>query len=109
MIRPKNEQLTLLAQQGFSDPSRDMPLPGNGNAVDRSQHAAYSAALLPDPEVGLRSRPRAGIGRPHCRCPATAYPYLDPKSPAVQAMSAVRSWVGSLVITVNSRPWCTTG
>ena len=24
-------------------------------------------------------------------------------------MSAVRSWVGSLVITVNSRPWCTTG
>jgi len=49
MIRPKNEQLTLLAQQGFSDPSRDMPLPGNGNAVDRSQHAAYSAALLPDP------------------------------------------------------------
>ena len=35
-----DEQLTLLAQQDFSHPSRDMPLPGNVNAVDRFQRAA---------------------------------------------------------------------
>ena len=49
MIRPKNEQLTLLAQQGFSDPIRVMPLPANGNVVDRFPHAACYAALLPEP------------------------------------------------------------
>uniref|UniRef100_UPI0021F35D79 linear amide C-N hydrolase n=1 Tax=Mycolicibacter minnesotensis TaxID=1118379 RepID=UPI0021F35D79 len=30
-------------------PSRDMPLPGNVNAVDRFQRASYYAALLPEP------------------------------------------------------------
>ena len=44
-----DEQLTLLAQQDFSHPSRDMPLPGNVNAVDRFQRAAYYSALLPTP------------------------------------------------------------
>ena len=44
-----DEQLELLAHQDFSHPSRDMPLPGNVNAVDRFQRAAYYAALLPEP------------------------------------------------------------
>lgn len=44
-----DEQLALLAKQDFSHPSRDMPLPGNVNAVDRFQRAAYYAALLPTP------------------------------------------------------------
>lgn len=44
-----DEQLELLAQHDFSHPSRDMPLPGNVNAVDRFQRAAYYAALLPKP------------------------------------------------------------
>jgi penicillin V acylase-like amidase (Ntn superfamily) len=44
-----DEQLALLARQDFSRPSSDMPLPGNVNAVDRYQRAAYYAALLPDP------------------------------------------------------------
>ena len=39
----------LLAAQDFSHPSRDMPLPGNVNAVDRFQRAAYYSALLPEP------------------------------------------------------------
>ena len=43
------EQLVLLAQQDFSHPSCDMPLPGNVNAVDRFQRAAYYSALLPTP------------------------------------------------------------
>lgn len=44
-----DEQLRLLAEQDFSRPSRDMPLPGNVNARDRFQRAAYYAALLPEP------------------------------------------------------------
>jgi penicillin V acylase-like amidase (Ntn superfamily) len=44
-----DEQLTLLAAQDFSHPSRDMPLPGNVNPVDRFQRAAYYSALLPKP------------------------------------------------------------
>lgn len=43
-----DEQLELLAQQDFSDPSSDTPLPGNVNARDRFQRAAYYLALLPD-------------------------------------------------------------
>jgi penicillin V acylase-like amidase (Ntn superfamily) len=46
-----NEQLELLSRQDFSHPSRDMPLPGNVNAVDRFQRAAYYSALLPKPET----------------------------------------------------------
>jgi penicillin V acylase-like amidase (Ntn superfamily) len=44
-----DEQLALLSRQDFSHPSRDMPLPGNVNPVDRFQRAAYYAALLPRP------------------------------------------------------------
>lgn len=44
-----DEQLALLGQQDFSHPSRDMPLPGNVNPVDRFQRAAYYSALLPAP------------------------------------------------------------
>lgn len=44
-----DEQLALLARQDFSHPSRDMPLPGNVNPVDRFQRAAYYSALLPTP------------------------------------------------------------
>jgi choloylglycine hydrolase len=46
---PYAEQLQLLAEQDFSEPSRDMPLPGNVNARDRFQRAAYYSALLPEP------------------------------------------------------------
>jgi len=45
-----DEQLTLLAAQDFSHPTREMPLPGNVNAVDRFQRAAYYSALLPKPD-----------------------------------------------------------
>ena len=45
-----DEQLALLSAQDFSHPSREMPLPGNVNAVDRFQRAAYYSALLPAPQ-----------------------------------------------------------
>lgn len=44
-----DQQLALLAQQDFSKPASDMPLPGNVNPVDRFQRAAYYLALLPEP------------------------------------------------------------
>ena len=44
-----DEQLNLLSLQDFSHPSREMPLPGNVNPVDRFQRAAYYCALLPKP------------------------------------------------------------
>ncbi len=47
---PYVEQLELLAAQDFSKPDRDMPLPGNVNARDRFQRAAYYRALLPEPK-----------------------------------------------------------
>ncbi|MCX6520911.1 MAG: linear amide C-N hydrolase [Actinobacteria bacterium] len=47
---PFDEQLRLLAELDFSEPSRDMPLPGNVNARDRFQRAAYYRALLPEPK-----------------------------------------------------------
>ena len=43
------EQLALLAAQDFSHPDSALALPGNVNAVDRFQRAAYYAALLPAP------------------------------------------------------------
>jgi penicillin V acylase-like amidase (Ntn superfamily) len=43
------EQLHLLDRQDFSKPSRDLPIPGNVNPVDRFQRAAYFLALLPEP------------------------------------------------------------
>ncbi len=45
-----DEQLALLATQDFSHPSSAMALPGNVNAVDRFQRAAYYCALLPEPD-----------------------------------------------------------
>jgi choloylglycine hydrolase len=39
-----------LAEQDFSKPSRDMPLPGNVNAKDRFQRSAYYLAMLPEPK-----------------------------------------------------------
>jgi choloylglycine hydrolase len=45
-----DEQLELLARQDFSHPSCEMPLPGNVNAIDRFQRAAYYSALLPKPD-----------------------------------------------------------
>jgi penicillin V acylase-like amidase (Ntn superfamily) len=44
-----DEQLKLLSLQDFSHPDKEMPLPGNVNAVDRFQRAAYYSALLPAP------------------------------------------------------------
>jgi len=44
-----DQQIALLAGMDFSNPSSDMPLPGNVNARDRFQRASYYLALLPDP------------------------------------------------------------
>lgn len=44
-----DQQLALLAQMDFSQPSSDLPLPGNVKATDRFQRAAYYAAMLPEP------------------------------------------------------------
>ena len=44
-----DEQLELLSQQDFSHPDLNLALPGNVNAVDRFQRAAYYSALLPKP------------------------------------------------------------
>ncbi|MCO5221448.1 MAG: linear amide C-N hydrolase [Thermomicrobiales bacterium] len=44
-----DEQLALLAQQDFSKPSSDMPLPGNVNPRDRFQRATYFLSMLPEP------------------------------------------------------------
>lgn len=54
-----DEQLKLLSLQDFSHPSRDMPLPGNVNPVDRFQRAAYYSALLPAP--GSQREAVAGV------------------------------------------------
>lgn len=43
------EQLELLAAQDFSHPDSALALPGNVNAIDRFQRAAYYSALLPKP------------------------------------------------------------
>lgn len=50
-----DEQLTLLAAQDFSHPSSAIALPGNVNAVDRFQRAAYYSALLPAPVSGRQA------------------------------------------------------
>ncbi|MFJ6944599.1 linear amide C-N hydrolase [Streptomyces wuyuanensis] len=51
-----DEQLRLLEQQvstlrglGHEEPDSELPLPGNVNAVDRFQRAAYFTSLLPEP------------------------------------------------------------
>ncbi len=54
-----DEQLKLLSQQDFSQPSSEMPLPGNVNPVARFQRAAYYSALLPTP--GSQREAIAGV------------------------------------------------
>lgn len=44
-----DEQLALLADLDFSEPSSEMFLPGNVNARDRFQRAAYYMSMLPEP------------------------------------------------------------
>lgn len=44
-----DEQLALLGALDFSKPSRDLPLPGNVNPIDRFQRATYYRGLLPTP------------------------------------------------------------
>ncbi|CAN5433218.1 linear amide C-N hydrolase [soil metagenome] len=44
-----DEQLKLLGEHDFSHPTGLTPLPGNVNAVDRFQRAAYFSSLLPEP------------------------------------------------------------
>lgn len=44
-----DRQLELLAEQDFSKPSSDMPLPGNVNPVDRFLRASYYLDMLPEP------------------------------------------------------------
>lgn len=46
---PYDEQLALLSALDFSKPSRDLPLPGNVNPIDRFQRATYYRGLLPTP------------------------------------------------------------
>jgi choloylglycine hydrolase len=46
---PYDEQIALLAQFDYSNPSSEMPLPGNVQATDRFQRAAYYHAMLPEP------------------------------------------------------------
>lgn len=46
-----DQQLALLKDKDFSKPSDSTPLPGNVNAIDRFQRAAYFAALLPEPKT----------------------------------------------------------
>lgn len=45
-----DEQLAMLAEMDFSEPSSDTPLPGNVRAKDRFQRAAYYTSMLPKPE-----------------------------------------------------------
>ncbi|MBA2114010.1 linear amide C-N hydrolase [Bremerella alba] len=45
-----DEQLKLLKAVDFSNPSSDLPLPGNVNPRDRFQRASYYVNLLPKPE-----------------------------------------------------------
>jgi choloylglycine hydrolase len=45
-----DEQLALLKKQDFSKPSMDLPIPGNVNAIDRFQRAAYYKAVLQEPK-----------------------------------------------------------
>jgi penicillin V acylase-like amidase (Ntn superfamily) len=46
-----DEHLRLVAEHDFSNPSSEMPLPGNVNPRDRFARATYYAALLPEPST----------------------------------------------------------
>lgn len=45
-----DEQLALLKEHDFSKPSSETKLPGNVNAKDRFQRAAYFTSMLPEPK-----------------------------------------------------------
>jgi penicillin V acylase-like amidase (Ntn superfamily) len=47
---PYDQQLKLLKQLDFTNPSSNTPLPGNVKPTDRFQRAAYYAAMLPEPK-----------------------------------------------------------
>ena len=47
MTRATTNSWNFLHSRTFPQPSRDMPLPGNVNPVDRFQRAAYYLAMLP--------------------------------------------------------------
>lgn len=48
-LRLLQEQVRTLRGLGHDQPSSEVPVPGNVNAVDRFQRAAYFSALLPEP------------------------------------------------------------
>ncbi len=45
-----DEQLALLKEWDFTNPTSDTPLPGNVRPTDRFARASYYSALLPDPK-----------------------------------------------------------
>jgi choloylglycine hydrolase len=47
---PNDQQLALLKTYDLSKPSKDTPLPGNVNPVDRFVRATYFLKLLPEPK-----------------------------------------------------------
>lgn len=47
---PYDQQLALLEELDFSNPSSDTPLPGNVKATDRFQRVAYFSSMLPEPQ-----------------------------------------------------------
>ncbi|MFJ7592048.1 linear amide C-N hydrolase [Streptomyces sp. NPDC097617] len=48
-LRLLREQVRIVQGLGHDEPGSEVPLPGNVNAVDRFQRAAYFSALLPEP------------------------------------------------------------
>jgi len=49
------EQLANLKKFNFTNPNRDMPLPGNVNPLDRFVRASYYVAMLPPPKDDLQA------------------------------------------------------
>ncbi len=49
------DQLEQLKRQDFAHPSKNMPLPGNVNAVDRFQRASYYLSMLREPKTVLQA------------------------------------------------------
>lgn len=47
---PYDQQLALLEELDFSNPSSDTPLPGNVKPTDRFQRIAYFSSMLPEPQ-----------------------------------------------------------
>ena len=116
-----DEQLQLLASKDFSHPSRDLALPGNVNAVDRFQRAAYYSALLPNPPTNDKrwraywpscatfrcrsARPTVNSG---CTTPNTAPCVTSPNGCTSSSSRPARArsgcgWTGSIRPTARSR------